>query len=83
MNLTMIEHITWIDSGHQFASSWASKDWIVDHANDWTGENESVGFVVHEDESKIVLVQTRDNENPNYAGAFVIWKPCIVRRRKL
>lgn len=78
-----IEVVRWIDSGLHYAHEWMSEEAIIKRAKEWNGENITIGQIIYEDEAILVMVMTRDDEAGNAAGAFLIYKPCIVERTKV
>jgi len=78
-----IEEVHWVDSGFNFANRWESLDDIIHTAKEWNGHSSTVGYVVFEDEDRIVLAQTLDGERPNGANVFLIYKPNIMSREVL
>ena len=80
MSIVNLERITWIDSGMHFATGWNSMSMVRSTISEWNGESFTVGWNVYEDDQVVVLVQTLDGAKDNVAGAWAIYKPCIVER---
>jgi hypothetical protein len=78
-----IEEVHWADSGYNFATRWENIDEVIHIAKEWNGHTSTVGYVVYEDEDRIVLAQTLDGERPNAVNAFLIYKPNIMSREVL
>lgn len=79
----MLERITWIDSGLNFAHEWHSVDEIRHRAKDWNGHSITVGYLVYESEDRLAIAQTLDGEQESYSNVFLIYKPCIISREEL
>lgn len=78
-----MERIEWVDSGLAFASTWLDEATIKQRASEWDGKVVTVGQVIFEDEERIIMGLSRDTENDNWAGCFLIWKPSIIDRKAL
>ena len=78
-----LARIVWVDSGLSFASTWLEHSTIVERAMEWTGKIVSVGRVVYEDNERVVLGISYDQENDNWASVFLIAKQSILTRESL
>lgn len=81
--LLRLERVVWVDSGLSYASTWLDEDTIVDRAKAWDGRVSTVGHVIYEDDTRIVLGLSWDKETGNWAGAFLIYKPAIIEREEI
>lgn len=75
-----MEAVEWIDSGLSFAATWLTEDTIVHRAKEWDGRVTTVGHVIYEDDTRIVLGLSKDHETGNWSGCFAIYKSAIVQR---
>lgn len=78
-----LEEITWVDSAKSWSAGWYDPNAIIDQVKSWHGKSTTVGYVIHEDERVVLLVQTLDNESDKIANVFLIYVPCILERRVL
>lgn len=78
-----LERVVWVDSGLSYASTWLDEETIVGRAKDWDGLVTTVGHLIYEDNTRIVLGLSHDKETGNWAGAFLIYKPAIIERYEI
>jgi hypothetical protein len=78
-----LERIVWVDSGWNYCNVWSTIDEIIHMAKEWSGHQTTVGFVVYEDDDRVVLVQTLDGERPNATNAWLVYKETIIEREVL
>lgn len=68
------EWIRWVDSVR------LSSEWQPLPANFEPAVIETVGFVMRETDTSLVVVQSIDNENGNVSGAMAIPKVAVIKR---
>lgn len=75
--------VIWRDSGMQISEPWASTEVYKSYIRDWNGEVTSVGMLLHEDDSVLVLGLSYDPAGDHWFSAQLIYKPDIIERRVL
>lgn len=75
--------VVWRDSGMQINEPWASTEVYQAYSRDWTGKVISVGMLLHEDDSVLVLGLSYDAEGDHWFSAQLIYKPDIIERKTL
>ena len=78
-----VERIHWTDSGMHLDHGWAKATAFAQSAMNWSGEVVTVGQVIHEDDSVVVVGLSHDTSNDEWYGAQLIYKPCITKRETL
>lgn len=79
----VIERIVWTDSGAFLDKGWASLDVYQRQAREWDGKVETIGRVMFEDDSVVVVGLSHDTKNDEWYGAQLIFKPCIKTRETM
>lgn len=80
MNLV---EIIWIDTGQQMASSWTDKELVIARAKELITTVNTVGYVLYEDDSFVLVGQSLDNESGAVAGVMRIEKSAILSTASL
>lgn len=75
-----MEAVEWVDSGLHIDEGWAPLDVYRSVAREWTGKVTTVGIPIYEDDERLVLALSRDDERDHVFGAQLIAKNCIVSR---
>ena len=70
--------IVWIDTGQQMASTWTPKNLVVERAKELVTTVTTVGQVIFETESFVLLAQSIDDESGAVAGVMRIEKSAIT-----
>jgi hypothetical protein len=78
-----LERVVWVDSGLSYASTWLDEETVIDRAKEWNGRVTTVGHLIYEDDSCVVLGLSHDTETGNWSGAFLIYKPTILERYEI
>ena len=74
-----LREIIWIDTGQQMASTWTDKYLVISRAKELLTTVNTVGYVIFQDESFLLLAQSLDNESGAVAGVMRIEKSSIQR----
>jgi hypothetical protein len=75
-NLGKPVRVRWIDSGLSL-HRWLNKDDVEEKTKDMLSPVETVGLWMGENETVVMVGQSRDAEHANWMSAFLIWKPSI------
>lgn len=76
--------VTWTDAGTVSHGDWMSREDVLEHARPEQFTNRTVGWLIHEDKTGIVLAsQIADGERPEYDLVMRIPKSLIRTRRVL
>lgn len=74
-----IVHVKWVDAAH--ISGWRSVRVMKEFIEEDLNPVDSVGMLIHEDDKKVVLIQT--NGSNEVMGLFEIPKGCIKSIKKI
>lgn len=69
--------VEWVDSGVARDNGWEPKQVIVEHLD--FEPVTSVGWLLFEDEERIILAQTYDEKHQNFYNLHAVWRPAIKK----
>lgn len=78
-----MEAVEWTDSGLHIDEGWASLEVYRSVAKGWDGTVTTVGFLIYEDDERLVLALSRDHQRDCVYGAQLIAKGSIITRTNL
>jgi hypothetical protein len=78
MALPRLVHVEWVDSGLNIDHGWASKDKYLENTEKKRMLVDTVGILMHEDEEKVVVALSHDQNLDTWYSAQLILRESII-----
>lgn len=76
--------VEWIDSGMSRSEGWEdAQDIVRALTEEGSFEVVTIGWLIHEDDERIIVAQSHDTFNDAYYNAHAIYRPCVRSIRDL